>query len=321
MVKRCILRRAEQIWEEDCGVLGLQLQKHLEPVRLRMLLNQFVRRLGSTDEGQSVNLTSLHQRRHCSPSRATDEVDSAMRQSLCKCVHGEGMYQTTNGGNLHYHHIAHEQRGDERCVGLVQGVIVRSQAHDDPNSRPTDKGPSRTDVLPLVIVFGGIGHADGGNDLTNEHHGPIELGLGILAILANLPHEDGDDGLAVLGKFAHKVLDGLDSTPEAHLRPLARPTVPRLAGCVQYLQRLIGGELWRLTDDDGLQCLARLGTGIAIGICIGVIAAAQGTAAEYVHHLLYLHPSLYLLRPIGRSIGLDDISIYKRLSRNKGGTR
>mmetsp|Transcript_20304 Transcript_20304/g.47949 ORF Transcript_20304/g.47949 Transcript_20304/m.47949 type:complete len:235 (-) Transcript_20304:493-1197(-) len=188
MVKRCLFRRGKQIREEDCRILGLQLQKDLESVRLRMRLDQIVRRLGSADESQAVDHSSLHQRRHCGPSRATDEVDSAMRQSLCECVHGEGMDQSADGGDLHDSHIAHEQRRDECCVGLIQGVVIRTQTHNDANSRPTNKGPGRTNVLPLVVVFGGIGHADGSNDLPNEHHGPIELGLGILAILADLPH-------------------------------------------------------------------------------------------------------------------------------------
>ena len=75
--------------------------------------------------------------------------------------------------------------------------------------------------------------------------------LGVGEALADLPHQEADDLLAVLPHPARELLHAADPPLDRHRGPGAAPEVPRLHGRLEDLERLVGAERRGPADDLG----------------------------------------------------------------------
>ncbi len=145
--------------------------------------------------------------------------------------------------------VPHDQRGDQRREGLVERVVERPHAEDD-----AERGAAhlRRDSLldreargrPVEVLQ----RLDRVADVVDR---PVELLAGVGEALADLPHQEADDLLAVLPHPARKLLHAADPPLDRHRGPGAAPEVPRLHGRLEDLERLVGAERRDPTDDLG----------------------------------------------------------------------
>ena len=83
--------------------------------------------------------------------------------------------------------------------------------------------------------------------------GAIELGLGVLAPLGDLPHEEPHDLLAHRAHAGEQLLHARDASGDGQRRPRAASLIPGAPGRRQGGERLGGVELRQPAEDGALQ--------------------------------------------------------------------
>eukprot|EP00965_Chrysotila_dentata_P256285 6212498-Pleurochrysis_carterae.AAC.1 len=108
------------VGHHDGQVLRVECQARLEPVRLRVRLDQRVGRLRAADEGEDVDLARLHDRRHRRAAGARDEVDHAGGEHLGVHLHRADVREAAHVRKLHHDRVAHQQRRDQRAAETAE---------------------------------------------------------------------------------------------------------------------------------------------------------------------------------------------------------
>ena len=119
-------------------VLGIQPQGGPQAVRLGMLFFQDIRHPAGADKGQDVNLARGHDGAHHLGAPAVHRVDHPGRQGLLKGRQKRVMEQHPQLRGFEDDGVAHDQGGNDRGVGFVEGVVEGPHAQDHSQGRPPD---------------------------------------------------------------------------------------------------------------------------------------------------------------------------------------
>ena len=220
-----------RIGQHDRRVLRVEPEDCAQPVRLRVLLLQVIGHLARPDQRQHVDLARCEHVRHDHRARRIDRVDHALRERVAECLEQRLEQQRAVLGRLEHDGVAHQQRGDQRREGLVQRVVVRPHAQHDAERRAADL-PDRAlgDHEARVRVVELLQRID---RLQHVGDGAVELLLRIGEALADLPHDQVHDKLALRNHPLDEILHARDALLDLHRRPLAAAGVVRAHGGVE----------------------------------------------------------------------------------------
>ncbi len=226
--------------QHDARVLGIQPQRGAQPVRARVQFLQVAGGLVRADEGEYIDLAAGHQRAHRFPATAVDDVDHPRREAVTEGFEQWPDQQHAEFGRFEHHGVAHDQRRDQGGEGFVQRVVVWPHAQGHAQWCTADL-PQRAlfkfeAAGTTVEVLEGV---DGVDDVVA---GAVEFLFRILEVLADLPHQQLDHGLALFTHAPQEGLDVLDALGHAHVRPGATAFVIGLYGGIQGGERGVGIE-------------------------------------------------------------------------------
>mmetsp|Transcript_127157 Transcript_127157/g.245213 ORF Transcript_127157/g.245213 Transcript_127157/m.245213 type:complete len:246 (-) Transcript_127157:427-1164(-) len=202
---------------------------------MRVLSDQGINCIGSTDKSKAIHQTSFHDWPQRLPSSASDKIDNAWGKRSSKSIGSENMGQATNCRQFQNNGVSHEQRRNHHCIHLVQWVVVRS-SHQGHANWTTPNPPTYTaDCCPISKLFHAVALLQGINDCFYELHCAVKLRGGICGVFTDLPHKNRYDGLTCWPQQLHEAFDSCDSSSQRFLRPLALTTVPSCSCCFDRL--------------------------------------------------------------------------------------
>mmetsp|Transcript_3427 Transcript_3427/g.7129 ORF Transcript_3427/g.7129 Transcript_3427/m.7129 type:complete len:555 (+) Transcript_3427:304-1968(+) len=236
------------IRHHDGQVLRVERQARFEPVRLGVRLHQCVCRLRTADEREDVDLARLHDRRHCRAAGARDEVDHTGGEHPGVHLHRADVREAADVGQLHHHRVAHQQRRNQRAIGLVEGVVERAHVEHHADWPALDLSEHAADLLEGVVAAKQLAvRVERALDVV---HRPIKLLSRISRRLANFPHQHVHNLLAVLLELDDELLDLGDAVRRRGERPRAASVVPAGGGGVESGERVRFGHARLVADQD-----------------------------------------------------------------------
>ncbi|MNS24758.1 hypothetical protein D3C72_566320 [compost metagenome] len=226
--------------QHDARVLGIQPQRGAQPVRARMQLLQVAGGLVRADEGEHIDLAAGHQRAHRFPATAVDDVDHPRREAVTEGFEQRPNQQHAELGRLEHHGVAHDQRRDQRGEGFVQRVVVWPHAQGHAQWCTADL--AQRALFQLEAAGAAVEVLEGVDGVDDVVAGAVEFLFRILEVLADLPHQQLDHGLALFTHACQEGLDVLDALGHAHVRPGATAFVVGLHGGIEGGERGVGIE-------------------------------------------------------------------------------
>mmetsp|Transcript_81515 Transcript_81515/g.239366 ORF Transcript_81515/g.239366 Transcript_81515/m.239366 type:complete len:226 (-) Transcript_81515:19-696(-) len=209
-----------------------------------VLLHQRVGSFRGANEGKDVDEPGGHDGGHGVPPTPGDEIHHTGWEALGVRLHGQEMRQSAGVGDLHDHRVAHEQRGDQGGVGLVERVVRRAEVQHDAH-----RGSLQHCMDSLLADDALAAHvARSGDQRRYEVHGAVELLRGVGVVLADLPLEDTDDLCAHGFELNHERLNRLDALLQRLGWPGASPPAPGLGCGLHGIHGGVRGERCLLAD-------------------------------------------------------------------------
>ncbi|MNP02672.1 hypothetical protein D3C76_945320 [compost metagenome] len=234
--------------QDDAGVLRIQAEGGAQAVRARVEFLQVAGAGVGADEGEHVDLAAGHQRADGVAALAVDDVDHPRREAVAERFQQRADQQHAELGRLEHHGVAHDQRRDQGSEGFVQRVVVRAHAQRHAHRHAADLAEGalfQFEAAGAAVQF--LERLDGVDDVVA---GAVELLLGVLEVLADLPHQQLHHRLALFAHAGEECLDVLDALGHAQGRPQALAVV---VGCdcrIQRRQRGVGVEQRCAAEDD-----------------------------------------------------------------------
>ena len=146
------------VGEHDAKILGCELSKDLESVRMRVRLNQRVGAVLATNEAEGIDEAGLHDGRHSRPPAAAHKVDHARRQLRRERLSCEHVDEATDCWELEHSDVAEEERGDEDGVHFVERVVEGRESQHHANRPAAHAHADAASLAPLseTLADGGI---------------------------------------------------------------------------------------------------------------------------------------------------------------------
>ena len=199
-----------------------------QPMGLGMIAADHIGRLACANEGEDVDAAGGDKRADDRSPLAVDRVDDPWWKGR-----GEGGEERLEEEDavlrrLEDHRVAHDERGDERCEGLVEGIVVGAHAERDAQGGAAHLGH---DPLHLLEARAGpVELLDRRERVADIRDGAVKLLLAVGAALADLPDKRLDDALADGDHQVEKPLHAADPRCHRHRRPDPTPLPPRGRG-------------------------------------------------------------------------------------------